>query len=72
MRSPFRPPMHHMHFGRPPFPRHFHRPFFFGGGRLLGLVGLAALGYTLMDKRRREQQRTYDNGYVDVDSQDYS
>jgi len=71
MRPPFRPPMRHMHFRRRPFPRHFRRPFF-GGGRLLGLAGLAALGYTLLDKHRREQQRSYNNGYVDVDPQDYS
>jgi len=67
MRPRFRP----SHFGRRHFHHRMHYPFF-RGGRLLGLVGLAALGYTLLDKNRREQQRTYSNGVVDVNPQDYS
>jgi nitroreductase len=43
--------------------RGFHRPLRRGGG-LLGLVGLAALGYTLLEKNRREEQRLQDDGFV--------
>ena len=31
-------------------------------GNLLGLVGLAALGYTLYEKHQREQLRDWTNG----------
>lgn len=31
-------------------------------GNLLGLVGLAALGYTLYEKQQREQSRDWTNG----------
>jgi hypothetical protein len=34
-------------------------------GRLLGMVGIAALGYTLLNKNRREQSRQ--SNYVNVD-----
>ena len=67
MRPRFRP----LHFRHPHFHHRVRYPFF-RRGRLLGLVGLAALGYTLLGKNRREQQRTYSNGFVDVDPQDYS
>ncbi len=36
-----------------------------GGGRLLGVVGLAALGVTLIEKNHREQQRLQCNDFVD-------
>jgi len=52
MRHPFRH-AHHIN-------RHIHRGMrrpFRRGGRLLGLVGLVALGYTLLEKNRREQAR---------------
>ncbi len=35
-----------------------------GGGRLLGMAGLAALGYTLLEKNRREQERMVNDPYV--------
>jgi hypothetical protein len=53
-------------------PHHFHRGwrrrYWRRGpriGRLIGMAGLAALGYTLLDKQRREQTRQ--QGYVNVD-----
>lgn len=52
MRHPFRH-AHHIN-------RHIHRGMrrpFRRGGRLLGLVGLVVLGYTLLEKNRREQAR---------------
>lgn len=38
-------------------------------GRLIGLAGLAALGYTLLDKNQQNQtsQREYVNGNPDQD-----
>ncbi len=55
---------HPHHFHR--FHRGWRRPFFRPRpGRLLGLVGLAALGYTLLEKHQREQSRQ--SGYVNVD-----
>ena len=52
MRRPFRRTMiNHRHFRRG-----FRRPIRRAGG-LLGLVGVAALGYTLLEKHQREQVR---------------
>jgi hypothetical protein len=63
--------MRHMH------PRHFrythrgfrpgYRRYYRGPGRLLGMVGLAALGYSLLNKNRQNQAPQ--NGYV-YDEQD--
>lgn len=62
---------HNFHHHPMPY-RHFRRGFrpgFFRPyrrrGSLLGMIGLAALGYTLLDKSRQEQSRQA--GYVDVD-----
>ncbi len=52
MRRHFRHSMIHHH----PFRRGFRRPIRRAGG-LLGLVGMAALGYTLLEKHQREQAR---------------
>jgi uncharacterized membrane protein YebE (DUF533 family) len=41
------------------------------GGRLLGLAGLAALGYTMLEKYQREQRRRTANVTVDVDPQSW-
>ena len=63
--------MRHMH---PHHFHHFHRGFGPGyrriyrrPGRLLGMVGLAALGYSLLNKNRQNQAPQ--NGYV-YDEQD--
>jgi len=37
-------------------------------GSLLGLVGMAALGYTLLEKNRRDQQHFQEDPFVDWDS----
>jgi len=63
MRYPYR----HRRFHRRRFRRSIRR-----GGRLLGLVGLTALGVTLLNKHQREQQRHSDNVYFDVEPRDYS
>lgn len=52
MRRHFRHGMIHHH----PIRRGFYRPVRRGPG-LLGLVGMAALGYTLIKKNQREQYR---------------
>lgn len=54
-------PYHHFHRG---FRRRYWRPRP-RIGRLVGLTGLAALGYTLLDKQRREQGPQQE--YVNVD-----
>ncbi len=66
MRHPFR----HPHFRRPRFYRRFRYPFF-RRGRLLGLIGLTALGYTLLDRHQGEQRRRTSNAYVDVEPQNW-
>lgn len=51
----------HIHRGiRRGYRRIYRRP-----GRLLGLVGLAALGYTLLNRNRQNQ--TPQNGYATVE-----
>lgn len=45
--------------------RGMRRPMRGGGGRLLGVVGLAALGYTLLEKNRREQERLQGEDFID-------
>jgi len=35
------------------------------GGRILGIIGLAALGYTLLEKNRQKQARMGSDGFVD-------
>ena len=49
-------PLHFHHGHRPMFWRPYHRR-----GSLLGLIGLAALGYTLLNKNQQNQtqQRVY-------------
>lgn len=51
--------------------RHGVRRSFRRGGRLLGLVGLAALGVTLLNKHQREGQRGFSKVYVDDTPQDW-
>jgi len=34
-------------------------------GRILGLIGLAALGYTMLEKNRQKQARMGSDGFVD-------
>jgi hypothetical protein len=62
--------MRHTYYHRPFIRRRLRRPFR-RGGRLLGLVGLAALGTALLDKYQREQQRRTANVTVDVHPQDW-
>ncbi len=57
--------MRHIYHHRPRIRRRMRRRFR-RGGRLLGLVGLAALGYTLLDKYQREGQRRTANVTVDL------
>lgn len=56
--------------------RHVRRGFrrsFRRRGNLLGLVGLAALGYTLYEKHQREQSRDWTNtDRENAESQDWT
>ena len=66
MRHPYRKPRYRhtpLRIGRR-FPR-------FRGGRLLGMVGLAALGFTLLDKHQRETQRRAAYAPVEVEPEDW-
>ena len=51
------PPRHHF--------RHFRRRPMRRGGRLLGMVGLAALGYTLLERNRQRQTRMQPDAFVE-------
>jgi len=62
--------MRHTYRNRPIIRRRIRRSFR-RGGRMLGLVGLAALGYTLLDKAQREGQRRTANVTVDVHPQEW-
>ncbi|MDY6866753.1 MAG: hypothetical protein SVT56_02445 [Chloroflexota bacterium] len=62
--------MRHIYHHRPHLRRRLRRRFR-GGGRLLDLVGLAALGYSLLDKYQREGQRRTADVTVDVRPQDW-
>jgi hypothetical protein len=55
---------HHFHHIRRGFRRGYRR-IYRRPGRLLGMVGLAALGYTLLNQNRQNQQPQ--NGYVNVE-----
>ena len=60
--------MRHHHRHLPPPRRHFRRVRMRPirrGGRLLGMVGLAALGYTLLEKNRQRQSRMLSDAFVD-------
>ena len=50
-------PFRHAVIMRRPFRRGFRRPIR-RAGSLLGLLGMAAVGYTLLEKHQREQART--------------
>ena len=41
-------------------------------GNLLGMIGLAALGVTLLEKHQREQQRTQTEGLYDENNVDHN
>ena len=60
--------MRHHHRHMPPPIRHFRRfrmrPIR-RGGRLLGMVGLAALGYSLLERNRQRQTRMQPDAFVD-------
>jgi len=57
---------HHRHIPPPRRrSRHFRRRSMRRGGRLLGVVGLAALGYTLLEKNRKRQARMHSDQFVD-------
>ena len=60
--------MRHHHRHLPPPRRHFRRVRMRPirrGGRLLGMVGLAALGYTLLERNRQRQSRMHSDAFVD-------
>jgi hypothetical protein len=62
--------MRHSYRHKPIIRRRIPRPLR-RGGRLLGLAGLAALGYTMLEKYQREQRRRTANVTVDVDPQSW-